>query len=289
MQRVPIINMSMACASSATAALREQDALAVALREQDALAVARRLLPQPDGSLIFAEYDGGGGRLPAELDALAGVYTASVDGMYVVGVWPSQRLDSDVGFLTLVQRHAATGTSVHRHVDGSSCDGGLLHLREKDTLCVVASPVESGGAAGRLASALRGMSVSLRVELAMRKRKRAEDLADLDEQEAEAAARAAAKAVAKRKRGALAAPDEEEEGTGSDTEWSEGFSSDDEARRQARPPKRVRALARAARAQLECGDAAPSEDEDDGDAVVEAQEEGEEEREEAGGSGGLHG
>ena len=43
----------------------------------------------------------------------------------------------------------------------------------------------------------------------------------------------------------------DDEGTGSDTEWSEGFSSDDEARREARPPKRVRLLTRAAR-ELEC-------------------------------------
>lgn len=34
---------------------------------------------------------------------------------------------------------------------------------------------------------------------------------------------------------------------GSDTEWSEGFSSDDDARRRSRPPRHLRALARQAR------------------------------------------
>jgi hypothetical protein len=35
--------------------------------------------------------------------------------------------------------------------------------------------------------------------------------------------------------------------TGSDTEWSEGFSSDDDARRSSRPPRHLRVLARQAR------------------------------------------
>ena len=42
---------------------------------------------------------------------------------------------------------------------------------------------------------------------------------------------------------------EQESGTGSDTEWSEGFSSDGSHPR-ARPRKRERLLARAAREQL---------------------------------------
>lgn len=241
-------------ATSSTEALATSSATE-AQRQQDTVAIARRQLPQPDGSLLFAEYFGDG-RATAELNAAAGLYTASVDGMYVVDVLPSHRLASEVGFITLVQRHAATGTSVHTHVD--PWIGGLVQLRENDTLCVVARPVDEDGAASRLVHALSDTSVSLRVQLAMRKKKRAEDLADLDEQEAEAAARAAAK----RKRQAPG----EEEGTGSETEWSEGFSSDDDARRQARPPKRVRALARAARDLLDCGgrDAAaePPSDED---------------------------
>ena len=100
-----------------------------------------------------------------------------------------------------------------------------------------------GSASAALKRALSGLSVSLRIELAMRKRKRVADLDDLDEKEAETAA------AAQRKRGAA----ELEDGTGSSTEWSEGFSSDDEAKRRARPPKKVRALARAAR-KLECAE-----------------------------------
>ena len=60
-------------------------------------------------------------------------------------------------------------------------------------------------------------------------------------------------ATARRKRAAAEVDDE----TGSDTEWSEGFSSDDEAKRARRPPKKVRALARAAR-ELDCTEAEAS-------------------------------
>ena len=97
----------------------------------------------------------------------------------------------------------------------------------------------------------------------MRKRKRVADFADCEEAEAGAGPEAQAGAEAQ----AEAADDDG--GTGSDTEWSEGFSSDDEAKRSARAPKRVRRLARAAR-ELECTEShaavAPA-----GAAVTEAQ------------------
>jgi hypothetical protein len=110
------------------------------------------------------------------------------------------------------------------------------------------------------------VSVHLSVELAMRKRKRSADL-DEDEDERVAAraklraarGRKAAVAAAGGRAGSAGAPttqpassdpsrDEDASGsgsaTGSATEWSEGFSSDDEARQAARPPPRVRRVAR---------------------------------------------
>jgi len=170
--------------------------------------------------------------------------------MYYVSVWPGRPLPSDVGFLMLAHHHASGATSVHTHIE--PWENGLRHLAANDVLFVEATSVESGGAASAaLKRALSGLSVSLRIELAMRKRKRVADLDDLDEKEAEAAA------VAQRKRGQKRGAAGLEDGTGSSTEWSEGFSSDDDAKRRARPPKKVRALARAAR-KLECAEAEAS-------------------------------
>ena len=215
-------------------------------REQDAAASSTCVVAQSDGTLRLSGYVGGGA--VSEFNAEEGVYTASVDGMYSVCALSSQPLSSDIGFLTLVHSHASGATSVHTHIDPARYEGGLMHLRAHDTLCVVASCADSGSAASTaLKCALTGLSVSLRIELAMRKRKRVADLDDLDEKEAEAAA------TARRKRAAAEVDDE----TGSDTEWSEGFSSDDEAKRARRPPKKVRALARAAR-ELDCTEAEAS-------------------------------
>ena len=213
-------------------------------RRQDAAASSTRVVVQPDGSHRFTGYTGAD--TVAEFNAADGIYTASVDGMYYVSVWPCRPLPWDVGFLMLTHHHASGATSVHTHIE--PWENGLRHLAANDVLFVEATSVESGGvASAALKRALSGLSVSLRIELAMRKRKRVADLDDLDEKEAEAAA------AAQRKRGAA----ELEEGTGSSTEWSEGFSSDDEAKRRARPPKKVRALARAAR-KLECAEAEAS-------------------------------
>ena len=214
-------------------------------RRQDTAASSTRVVVQPDGSHRFTGYTGAD--TVAEFNAADGIYTASVDGMYYVSVWPCRPLPSDVGFLMLAHHHASGATSVHTHIE--PWENGLRHLAANDVLFVEAISVESGRvASAALKSALSGLSVSLRIELAMRKRKRVADLDDLDEKEAEAAA------AAQRKRGAA----ELEEGTGSSTEWSEGFSSDDEAKRRARPPKKVRALTRAAR-KLECAETEASE------------------------------
>lgn len=217
-------------------------------RRQDAAASSTSVVVQADGSHRFTGYAGAG--TVAEFNAAGGIYTASVDGMYYVSVWPGRPLPSDVGFLMLAHHHASGATSVHTHIE--PWENGLRHLAANDVLFVEATSVESGGAASAaLKRALSGLSVSLRIELAMRKRKRVADLDDLDEKEAEAAA------AAQRKRGQKRGAAGLEDGTGSSTEWSEGFSSDDDAKRRARPPKKVRALARAAR-KLECAEAEAS-------------------------------
>eukprot|EP01046_Picozoa_sp_COSAG06_P034754 COSAG06_NODE_3669_length_5040_cov_3.451123_2_plen_275_part_00 len=58
---------------------------------------------------------------------------------------------------------------------------------------------------------------------------------------------------------------ESDDHTGSDTEWSEGFSSDDEERRAARAPKRVRRLEREIR---EVHVSADASDEERGDSTL---------------------
>eukprot|EP00964_Phaeocystis_antarctica_P087732 scaffold55745_cov66-Phaeocystis_antarctica.AAC.2 len=255
-EEAPALTDTAATSSAHAAAVGEASTLTDAAtssaascerRRQDAAASSTRVLAQPDGSHRFTGYTGAD--TIAEFNAADGIYTASVDGMYYVSVWPCRPLPSDVGFLMLAHHHASGATSVHTHIE--PWENGLRHLAANDVLFVEAISVESGRvASAALKSALSGLSVSLRIELAMRKRKRVADLDDLDEKEAEAAAAA----QRKRKRGAT----ELEEGTGSSTEWSEGFSSDDEAKRRARPPKKMRVLARAAR-KLECAETETSE------------------------------
>ena len=126
--------------------------------------------------------------------------------------------------------------------------------------------------------AIERIQGTLSVELCMRKRKRVDEFAEEGEaaqMQTEAAQGRASKASRRRERKRrvtrTSVPAEQTTGsrgstemststsetdhiearacsesdhTGSDTEWSEGFSSDDEERRKARPPKRMRRLAR---------------------------------------------
>ena len=110
-------------------------------REQDAAASSTCVVAQSDGTLRLSGYVGGGA--VSEFNAEDGVYTASVDGMYSVCALSSQPLSSDIGFLTLVHSHASGATSVHTHIDPARYEGGLMHLRAHDTLCVVASCARS--------------------------------------------------------------------------------------------------------------------------------------------------
>ena len=121
--------------------------------------------------------------------------------------------------------------------------------------------------------AIERVGGTLSIELCMRKRKRVDDLAEEGESAAsvltcaalashDKASKASRRRERKRRSTAPPAPaasmtalprepehDEtracsESDHTGSDTEWSEGFSSDDEDRRKTRQPKRMRRLAR---------------------------------------------
>jgi hypothetical protein len=156
--------------------------------------------------------------------------------------------------------------------------GGMLHMRRGDVLSVSLTAVPD--ATSTELRAIERVGGTLSIELCMRKRKRVDDFAEEGDSSAASAVTGAAlvphgktsKASRRRERKRRAAgpavptadsgratstipsalePDHEEisacsesEHTGSDTEWSEGFSSDDEDRRKTRPPKRMRRLAR---------------------------------------------
>lgn len=179
----------------------------------------------------------------SRFDARAGVYACSVDGNYVVRV-SSGEAASDDSFLVLERSHVRGGRTCS-HVAGAG-SGSLMHLRAGDTILL-----RLVGTAPLPARPLAG-PVRLAISLAMRMRCREpEGLLDEGEGEGEGEGGgrgASRKADAKRRRGGGAASPSSAPETGSDTEWSEGFSSDDEATRRERPPPKVRRLARAARA-----------------------------------------
>ena len=177
----------------------------------------------------------------SRFDARAGVYACSVDGNYVVRV-SSGEAASDDSFLVLERSHVRGGRTCS-HVAGAG-SGSLMHLRAGDTILL-----RLVGTAPLPARPLAG-PVRLAISLAMRMRCREpEGLLDEGEGEDEGGGRGASrKADAKRRRGGGAASPSSAPETGSDTEWSEGFSSDDDATRRERPPPKVRRLARAARA-----------------------------------------
>ena len=208
-----------------------------------------------------------------EFDAEAGRYTCSTDGHYIVKIAFQEPLGDRAPFVSLVHKHALSGTTFS-HVDGQSCvAGGMLHLRCGDSLSVqlVALP----DATQTEIRKLERLTAVLSIELCMRKRKRTHDFDESGESSsgeagaqaaAQPAQRGASKAALRRRRkkkaaaaASAAAAAEAESGTamegaasdasgsdhtGSDTEWSEGFSSDDESVRAARLPKRVRRLNR---------------------------------------------
>jgi len=226
-----------------------------------------------------------------DFDADTGVYTCSVDGLFLVSVRPSLPLPS--GLLALHYRHESGETFVHcpvvfvpsvpsvdeslhvgcsaRRSDASSSrgsSGSLMHLRARDSLRVLLLALP--------ASPPAGLAVTLRVELVMRKHKRRRefDESDYGVSPRDGAGRQRGGAIRARGGGRKAsevdageapstdrtaepdpspAPEEADsrgeggESTGSDTEWSEGFSSDDEAKRSRRLPKHTRRVMRLTR------------------------------------------
>ncbi|KAG8461011.1 hypothetical protein KFE25_010762 [Diacronema lutheri] len=178
------------------------------------------------------------GPCPREFDPALGLYTVSVDGHFLVRLTIDQAPSGGArGFVALVVTHPRGDEYVEHVVRGHA--GALLHLRAGAAISARLLPADGEP------SALPGCArAQLSVELVMRKRKRA---ADLEEDEAdERAARIERRAARATRRRASTAPggargasgDSSSERTGSDTEWSDGFSSDDEARRAARSAPR---------------------------------------------------
>lgn len=184
-------------------------------------------------------------------------------------------------FVALVHRHSLGGTTYDQVDSETGTAGGLLHMRRGDVLSVRLTAVPD--ATSTDLRAIERIGGTLSIELCMRKRKRVDDFAEEGDPSAASAAIGAAvapqgktsKASRRRERKRRAAgppapavptadssratstipsalePDRDEisacsesDHTGSDTEWSEGFSSDDEDRRKTRPSKRMRRLAR---------------------------------------------
>ena len=124
-----------------------------------------------------------------------------------------------------------------------------MHLRRGDTLCVCLIPCAPHATAGAVLRKVSGtVTVSLDIILCMRKRKRCDDFV-LTEEEAGAhdTPQSGQGVGASASLGLAAAHDM----TGSDTEWSEGFSSDSDPgetigsqRRRKRAAPHERRLAR---------------------------------------------
>jgi hypothetical protein len=216
---------------------------------------------------------------PKEFDSQEGTYTVSVDGIYLVNVRVVMGHVSSGGEEKLndvqpggeqkcagqietgvLRRHTAEDKLSVLLVISDSCSGidtfhevsatcgtsgRLVHLSRGDKVSVQASPAVVTDSKGSGAA----IRVSISIELAMRKsasRKRKRDAAGLDLIESEGCelTRKQRRKIEKRRAEAAAAAAAAgmSSGTGSDTEWEDGFSSDDDSkvakRREARRLKR---------------------------------------------------
>lgn len=208
-------------------------------RPQDLRSAVSSRLSQQDDALLFARWGVDAASCPREFNPITGTYTVGVDGHYLLRAVITQT-NSDArepAFVVLVVKFASGDEHVE-HI-GKNSGGTLLHLRAGAVVSLRLLPPPAFFAPDN-----PGMRVELSIELAMRKRKRAADLEeDADEERSARAERRASRAKQRR----LAEEDEggsSRSGTGSDTEWSSGFESDDDARRAARPPPRMRRVAR---------------------------------------------
>lgn len=233
----------------------------------DAAATALSKAPPPAAAAGGSKKRRGGGGSKGrrqwcskDFNTELGVYTCSTDGHYYVrlDVAPPPAATPPL-FFTLVLRHTLGGTSHEHAAPGSSgCSTGkLFWLRRGDQVSARATHASAGVVVAPVAlRALEaGLAATLNVELCMRKRKRGDEFREEDddpdsETTAAAAAIASGKAVKGRRRrekklrarkqaaaatAAVAAEqpsddvDGDSSGTGSDTEWEEGFESSDSA------------------------------------------------------------
>lgn len=226
-------------------------------RPQDLLAVGTAVHAATSGGPDL-HWDVGTNSRPREFDTATGAYTVSADGYFLLRARVEAPAEArrEQAFVALAVIYP-DGAEHIEHVHGDA--GLLLHLRTGSAVSVRllrcapdgdASAAPACGAAstprGLAAAGPVGMRVHLSVELAMRKRKRAADLEEDEEEErlASAQRRRAARQRSAAGLGGHADADDGSSHTGSDTEWSDGFSSDNEERRAARPPRRVRRVAR---------------------------------------------
>lgn len=178
----------------------------------------------------------------ADFNPSTGVYRVSVDGHFLIRASLLLPAAAAARICSRVAMIISPARGDYERAEQLPSGGDLallLHLRCGDCVSVQLLPspaIESDPLATASESPLRELAeptnVRLSVELAMRKRKR-EASSDEDEAAEGSAARAPRAA-----RGAAGS------GTGSDTEWSEGFSSDDSAHAAALPPAAVRRVTR---------------------------------------------
>jgi hypothetical protein len=230
-------------------------------RDQDLAPVVSAHLSALDGSssvldaarLVFSRYApaarvggarvGGAPRaLCGDFDPATGVYRVSVDGHFVVRASlllhaaAAARICSRVA---VIIAHARGDFERAEQLPSGGSVALLLHLRRGDCVSVQLLPrpeIEREPQATTTEPSLREPDeptvVQFSVELAMRKRKR-ESSSDEDD--------ASKRSLARAPRAARAGAGS---GTSSDTDWSEGFSSDDSAHVAALPPACVRRITR---------------------------------------------
>lgn len=194
--------------------------------------------------LIFARYEPEANRvrvLCREFNPSTGVYRVSVDGHFLIRASLLAHAAAPARIrsrIAVIVSHACGDSERAEQLPSGGALALLLHLRTGDCVSVQLLPSPASvndplATASESPSAEPAEPTTARfsVELAMRKRKR-ESSSDEDESERSAAR---APQTARFTAGG---------GAGSDTDWSEGFSSDDSAHLAALPPASVRRITR---------------------------------------------
>jgi hypothetical protein len=181
------------------------------------------------GRLIFSRYapaENVGGlprALCADFNTSSGVYRVSIDGHFLIRaslLFDPTAAAQMCSRVAVIISHASGDFERAEQLPSGGSVALLLHLRRDDCVSVqllpglvVDSDLPAPTPAPSSRESARPTVVRFSVELAMRKRKR-ESSSDEDE---------AGRSTARAPRAARSSADS---GTGSDTEWSEGFSSD---------------------------------------------------------------